>query len=578
MTTVPAETDAYADRPWLRFYPKGVPRDLHVPDVPVTALLDDAARAFPDRPALSYFGRTLTYRELREQVDRFAGALASLGVARGDRVALVLPNCPQNVIALFATLRLGAVAVQHNPLYTEREFAHQLGDSRAAVAVVYDGAYARVDAVRSRTALRHIVVTSLADYLPQWKQRALRLPIRPIRRKRDELVTTLPPDSRAWDFATLLDAVIDIPSQAKVEPATDLAVLQYTGGTTGLPKGAMLTHRNLVANAYQTRAWDQKIVEGLETTLGVLPLFHVYGLTLCLLTSILSAGRLVLMPKFDVQLVLDAVAREKPTIFPGVPPMYAQVNEQAASKAYDLTSIRTCVSGAMRLPPATVDEFQQRTGGRLVEGYGLTETAPVALCNPLNRNARAGTVGLPVPSTEVKVVDEHNPDVVVAPGVAGELAIRGPQVFAGYWGHAGDTAAMLRDGWLLTGDIVTMSPDGFFTLVDRKRDIIVASGFSIFPSEIEDVVCEHPEVKECVVIGVPDDYRGETVKAYVVPQPGHWLIAEQVQDHCAARLAAYKVPKLVEVRDDLPRSIIGKPLRRVLREEHLAARANQQSG
>ncbi|HEX6935182.1 MAG TPA: AMP-binding protein [Actinomycetes bacterium] len=563
--------DPYADRPWLRFYPEGVPRDVHVPDVPVTALLDDAARAFPDRPALTYFGRTLTYRELHDEVGRFAGVLAGLGVAKGDRVALVLPNCPQNVIAFFATLRLGAVAVQHNPLYTEPELRHQLADSGAIVAVVYDGAYARVTAVRPDTALQQVVVTSLVDYLPSWKQRLLRLPLRRAREKRARLVTPLPPGEDVPDFAELLAASTRGPAQTSLDPVADLAALQYTGGTTGLPKGAMLTHRNLVANAYQTRAWDPGISEGYETTLGVLPLFHVYGLTLGLMTTMLSAGRLVLMPTFDLQMVLEAVSREKPSIFPGVPPMYSQVNDAAAEGDHDLRSVRTCVSGAMRLPPATVDEFQQLTGGRLVEGYGLTETSPVALCNPLNRNARAGTVGLPVPSTDARVVDERDPDVVVPPGTAGELALRGPQVFAGYWGHAGDTAAMLRDGWILTGDVVTMSPDGFFTIIDRKRDVILASGFSIFPSEVEDAVCEHPDIAECVVVGVPDPYRGETVKAYVVPRPGTWLVADQVQDHCAERLAAYKVPKLVEVRDELPRNIIGKPLRRVLREQHMAA-------
>jgi long-chain acyl-CoA synthetase len=572
--TPPVVSDPYAGRPWLRFYPKGVPRDVHVPDVPLTALLDDAANAFPDRPAITYFGRSLTYRELREQVDRFAGVLAGLGVGRADRVALVLPNCPQNVIAFFAALRLGAVAVQHNPLYTERELRHQLADSGATVAVVYDGVYARVHAVQADTALCHVVVTSLADYLPRWKRRLLRLPLKRAREKRARLVTPLPAGAEASDFCALLKASAARPEQVPVRPDRDLAVLQYTGGTTGLPKGAMLTHRNLVANAYQTRAWDPGIAEGRETTLGVLPLFHVYGLTLGLLTTMLAAGRLVLLPTFDLELVLRAVSKHKPTIFPGVPPMYSQINDTPRVADHDLRSIRTCVSGAMRLPPPTVDRFQALTGGRLVEGYGLTETAPVALCNPLNRNARAGTVGLPLPSTDVRVVDERDPDVVLPPDTAGELAIRGPQVFAGYWGHAGESAAMLHRGWILTGDVVTMSPDGFFTIIDRKRDVILASGFSIFPSEVEDVVGEHPDVQDCVVIGVPDPYRGETVKAYVVPRPGMWLTASQVQDHCAQRLAAYKVPKLVEMRDELPRNIIGKPLRRVLREEHAAGTAD----
>lgn len=566
-------TDIYAQRPWVRFYADGVPPDVRVPDVPLTRLLDDAAEVFPRRAAISYFGHSISYRELRHQVDRFASVLTALGVRKGDRVALVLPNCPQTVIAIFATLRIGAIVVQHNPLYTEPELHHQLLDSGASVVIVYDGAYRRVEAARTGTAVRHVITTSLIDYLPRWKRRLLDLPIEKAREKRARLVTPLPDDARTDDFCHLLEKSSGPAKQARVDPSRQLAMLQYTGGTTGLPKGAMLTHRNLVANAYQTRAWDPGIVEGRETTLGVLPLFHVYGLTLGLFVTVLAAGNLVLIPTFDLHLVLEAVSKNKPTIFPGVPPMYSQINEARESANHDLRSIRTCVSGAMRLPPETVDRFQEATGGRLVEGYGLTETSPVALCNPLNRNARAGTVGLPLPGTEARVVDENDPDVVVEPGVAGELAVRGPQVFHGYWGHAGDTAAMLRDGWILTGDVVTMSPDGFFTIIDRKRDIILASGFSIFPSEIEDVLLEHPDVADCVVIGVPDPYRGETVKAYVVPRAGRHIDEQHLEIHCEQRLSAYKVPKLFEVRDDLPRNIIGKPLRRVLREEHAARSA-----
>ncbi|HSR22514.1 MAG TPA: AMP-binding protein, partial [Candidatus Eisenbacteria bacterium] len=445
--------DPYARKPWLRFYPEGVPPDLRVPEVPLTRLLDDAAEVFPRRTALSYFGRKISYRELRDQVDRFASALSGLGVRQGERVALVLPNCPQAVVAIFATLRIGAIVVQHNPLYTEPELRHQLIDSGATAAVVYDGAYARFEAARAGTPVHHVVTTSLVDYLPRLKQRLLALPLEKARAQRARLTTPLPRGARTDDFCELLEATTDHARQARFDPARQVAMLQYTGGTTGLPKGAMLTHRNLVANAYQTRAWDPGIVEGRETTLGALPLFHVYGLTLGLLTTMLAAGQLVLLPTFDLHLALEAVGKSKPTIFPGVPPMYSQIIASPESEDYDLSSIRTCVSGAMRLPPETADSFQEATGGRLVEGYGLTETSPVALCNPLNRNARAGTVGIPLPGTEARVVDERDPRKVVEPGVAGELAVRGPQVFAGYWGHAGETAAMLQDGWILTGDV-----------------------------------------------------------------------------------------------------------------------------
>jgi long-chain acyl-CoA synthetase len=562
-------TSAYDERPWLRWYPQGVPHDVDVPEVPLTHLLDESARRFGRRPAVEFLGRSLTYKRLVGYVDRFAAALADLGVRRGDRVALVLPNSPQAVITFYAVLRLGAVVVQHNPLYTVHELRHQLVDSGCRVVVCYDGVYARIAEAREGTAVRDVVVTSLADFLPRLKRRLLDLPVSSAREKREKLVTPLPDDADVTDF---VQALTDTPGPHRQVPvdADDVALLQYTGGTTGLPKGAMLTHRNLVANAYQTRSWDHRIVDGEESTLAVLPLFHVYGLTLCLTTSLAAGGTLVLLPTFDPDLVLDAVRKHRPTIFPGVPPMYAKLLEHPRLDKYDLKSIRTCVSGAMRLAPEVVDAFEEATGGHLVEGYGLTESSPVALANPLNANARAGTVGLPLPGTEARVVDEHasDPDRVVEPGLAGELAVRGPQVFPGYWGQPSESASMLRDGWLLTGDIAVMSPAGYFTVIDRKRDVINASGFSIFPSEIEDALLEHPSIAECAVVGVPDAYRGETVKAYVVSRPGTVLTLSEVEQYCAERLAAYKTPKLVEFREELPRNMLGKVLRRVLREEH----------
>ncbi|MGH8868809.1 MAG: AMP-binding protein [Actinomycetes bacterium] len=565
-------TVAYDERPWLRWYPAGIPPEIDVPDVPLTRLLDDAAEQFPRRTAIAFFGRTMTYRRLVDHVDRFASALSDVGVRRGDRVALVLPNCPQAVISFYAVLRLGAVVVQHNPLYTVPELHHQLTDSGSKVVVCYDGVYERVAEARLGTAVRDIVVTSLADYLPWTKRRLLSLPLASAREKREKLVTELPLSAEVLDFVQMLADAPGGHRQVRVDPSQDVALLQYTGGTTGLPKGAMLTHRALVANAHQTGTWDYQVVKGKETTLAVLPLFHVYGLTLCLTTTVFVAGSLVLLPLFEPDLVLDAVKKYRPTIFPGVPPMYSKLLEHPRLERYDLKSIRTCVSGAMRLPPEVVDEFQKETGGNLVEGYGLTESSPVALANPLNANARAGTVGLPLPSTEARIVDENadDPHRVMPVGDAGELAIRGPQMFSGYWGQPNESATMLRDGWLLTGDICVMSPGGYFTVIDRKRDVIMASGFSIFPSEIEDALLEHPGIAECAVVGVPDPYRGETVKACIVTGPGQVLTAYEVEQHCAARLTAYKVPKIVEFREDLPKNMIGKVLRRVLREEHKA--------
>jgi long-chain acyl-CoA synthetase len=514
----------------------------------------------------------MTYRALATAVDQFAAALHNLGVRKGDRVALILPNCPQNVIAFFAVLRLGAVVVQHNPLYTSPELHHQLVDSGATVAIVYDGAYGRLAPARPGTDLRHVIVTSLADYLPSGKRLALRLPFGSVREKREQLIAELPADADVLQFSELLDFSLRPVHQVPITPATDLALLQYTGGTTGLPKGAMLTHRNLVANAYQTAAWDPEMERGQETILAALPMFHVYGLTLCLTMNMLVGGTLVLLPTFDLGLLFTAIDKWKPTVFPGVPPMYDLIVRSRRTRKHDLRSIRTCVSGAMRLPPETVKNFEQATGGRLVEGYGLTESSPVALANPLNDNARPGTIGVALPGTDLRIADLEDPSRDVPFGVAGELCIRGPQVFAGYWQQPEETASMLRDGWLHTGDIVIMEEDGFVTIMDRKRDVIVASGFSIFPSEIEDVLSEHPAVDECTVVGVSHYYRGETVKAFVVVRAGEEVGEDELHRFCSDRLVAYKVPAEFEFRDELPHNLLGKVLRRVLRAEHETAR------
>jgi long-chain acyl-CoA synthetase len=566
-------TAGYGSRPWLRWYATGVPADLQVPDAPVSSLLDDAARNFPRRAAIAFLGKTLTYRELADAVERFAGALYGLGVRKGDRVALILPNCPQGIIAFFATLRLGAVVVQHNPLYTPSELRHQLADSGARVAIVYDGAYTRLAAAKPGTAVEHVIVTSLAEYLSSGKRLALRLPFGKVREKREALITELPEDADVHQFSKLLRSAPQPAADVEISPDRDLALLQYTGGTTGLPKGAMLTHRNLVANAHQARAWDPDVVVGNEIVLAALPIFHVYGLTMCLTMPVLTAATIVLLPTFDLGLLFSAIDKWRPTVFPGVPPMYDQIVRSRRTGRHDLRSIRTCVSGAMRLPPELVESFAKVTGGRLVEGYGLTESSPVALANPLDHNARPGTIGIPLPSTDARIADPEDPTRDMPIGDAGELCVRGPQVFRGYWRQPRESQAMLHDGWLHTADIAFMDNDGFVTLIDRKRDVIMASGFSVFPSEIEDVILEHPAVESCAVVGVSHYYRGETVKAYVVLKHGQYADELELQRFCAARLAAYKVPATFDFRDSLPQNMLGKVLRRVLRDEYEALRA-----
>jgi long-chain acyl-CoA synthetase len=558
----------YDEMPWLRFYPTGVPPHVHVPDVPLTQLLDDSAARFPRRTALAFFGHCTSYRQVVRQVDRFAGALRRLGVHKGDRVALILPNCPQQIIAFYGTLRRGAVVVMHNPLYTAAELHQQLADSGARVVVVLDRMYETTAEALPGTHVEHVIVTSLVEYLPRMKRLLLRLPLRRARKLRAELSTPLPEEADVIAFREVMAKGRERHQQVPVDPAYDLAALQYTGGTTGRPKGAMLTHRNLVANAYQTVAWDPGIRPGHEVTLAVVPLFHVFGLTMCLTSTLLAGGTVVLVPRFDLSMVLDAVRKWKPTIFPGVPPIYQQLANAPKARKAGVGNIRTCVSGAMKLPRETVDALYESTGARVIQGYGLTETSPVALANPVDGNARHVSVGLPLPGTEARIVGEDDFNLTVPVGQAGELMVRGPQVFAGYWRQQAETAEVLRDGWVRTGDIAMMSPDGFFTLIDRKRDVIIVDGFNVYPSEIEDVLTGHPAIEEAAVVGVPDIRHGELVKAYVVLRTDMRApTIDELVDFCARQLARHKLPYYIDFRTDLPRNILGKVLRRVLRDE-----------
>jgi long-chain acyl-CoA synthetase len=558
----------YDERPWLRFYPRGVPAGVEVPDVPLTHLLDDAAKRFPHRRAVVFLGRSIRYRRLVKTVDRFAGTLRSLGVHKGDRVALILPNCPQQVIAFYGTLRRGGVVVMNNPLYTPPELHHQLTDSGARVVVVLDRMYEALAEALPGTHVEHVLVTSLTEYLPRLKRLALRLPLARVKALRAELTAPVPANADVLLFRETLRSTRRRHRQVPIDPRYDLAALQYTGGTTGRPKGAMLTHRNLVANAHQTVAFDPRIRPGHEVSLAVLPLFHVFGLTMCLTASMLIGGTVVLIPKFDLDLVLAALKRWRPTIFPGVPPIYQQIAESPKAGKSGMGSVRTCVSGAMKLPRETVDALRRTTGARVIQGYGLTETSPVVMANPMDGNARHVSVGIPLPSTDARVVDENDPMRPVPVGMAGELIVRGPQVFEGYWRQPEETAEVLRNGWLRTGDIGLMSPDGFFTLIDRKRDVVIVDGLNVYPSEVEAQLCQHPGVLDAAVVGVPDARHGEAIKAFVIPQPGlPPPRPQELVELCAQGLTRYKVPRYVEFRPELPRNMLGKVLRRVLRDE-----------
>ncbi|MEZ3156905.1 long-chain-fatty-acid--CoA ligase [Microbacterium sp. BWR-S6Y] len=555
----------YASRPWSTSYAEGVPLEIDAPSQTLPEMLAASVARFGKKTALEFFGAATTYRELGEQVARAAEGLRRLGVRADDRVALVLPNSPQHVVGFYAALRLGAIVIEHNPLYTPRELRHQFEDHGARFAIVWDKLADTVAEFPSDLALEHIVSVDITAALPLAQRLALRLPVAKARAARAQL-TARPASRRPIAWKTLLTH--GSLSRKHAGPVLDdIALLQYTSGTTGSPKGAVLTHANLRANAMQGRAWVPGLRDGEETFYGVLPLFHAYGLTLCLTFAMSIGAKLVLFPKYDLDLVVAASKKSPPTFLPAVPPIYDQLARAAARGAIDLKSVRFAISGAMSLPVATVDRWEAATGGLLVEGYGMTESSPVALGNPIGPSRRPGTVGVPFPSTEIRVVDPEDPRVDLPLGEPGELLLRGPQVFQGYWNRPSDTAAtLLAGGWLRTGDIASVSPDGFVTIVDRLKEIIITGGFNVSPSEVEDVLTSHPDIAGAAVVALPKSSGGEDVAAAIVLREGVQVEPEAIRDFCKQRLAAYKVPRRVVVVDDLPRSLIGKVQRREVRE------------
>ncbi|MFC5531504.1 long-chain-fatty-acid--CoA ligase [Cohnella yongneupensis] len=550
------------DKPWLRYYPLDVPLTLAYPAMNVAQLLVDAAADYPRHEALDFLGRTMNYSELLGQCRKMANGLKAIGLAKGDRVAIMLPNCPQAVVAYYGALMAGATVVQTNPLYTERELHHQLADSGASVLVVLDLLMPRVEEARKDTKLERIIVTSLSDALPFPK--SWLYPIK--RRKEHPKLKVKYGKAGVLRWSSWLRRNASTAICEEVDAGKDLAMLQYTGGTTGTPKGVMLTHANLIANTVQTATWCVGLEQGSERYLAALPLFHVFGLTALLNQSVYRAGTMLLVPRFNLKMVLDTIRRRKPTVFPGAPTMYIAIMNDPDLDVNDLASIKLCVSGAAPLPREVQDRFEQLSGGKLIEGYGLTEASPVIHVNPVRGMRKSGTIGVPLPDTDVRIVGPDSLEPLPV-GQLGEVAAKGPQVMAGYWGKPEDTAKVLKEGWLRTGDLGTMDDDGFFTIMDRMKDVIIAGGFNVYPREVEEILFEHPAVKEAAVLGVPDEYRGETVKAYIVLKEGWQASSMQLDRWCRDRLAAFKVPREYEFRTDLPQSIVGKVLRRKLKEE-----------
>ncbi len=537
-------------RPWLKFYEPGVPHHIQYPDIPLYRILDDAVRDFAKNEAVIFQGRGITYRELGEEVSYLASGLAQRGLKKGQRMAIMLPNCPQYIVAYYAILKIGGIVVNVSPMYVARELEFQLKDAGVEIILALRDFWPRLEAVREKVPMKTIILTDFNEAAGGARQKSGTAATRGVYEYTDlrEMGRRLPPPS--------------------VQVNTDeVAILQYTGGTTGISKGAMLTHRNLVSNVLQCVSWNQDAVKGQERMLAVLPFFHVYGMTVAMNEAIYLAATIILLPRFNVDEALEAINLYQPTRFPGVPTMYLAIVNHPKLKKYNISSIRVCSSGSAPMPVEAQKRFEELTGAKISEGYGLTEASPVTHANPFMGKRKIGSIGLPRPDVDSKIVDLETGEKDLPPGEEGELCIRGPQVMRGYWNRPEETRKTLRNGWLYTGDIARMDEEGYFYIVDRKKDMIICSGYNVYPREIEEVLYQHPKIQEACIVGVPDPYRGETVKAFVVPKEKERLSPEEIIAFCQKNMAKYKVPTQIEFRKELPKSHVGKVLRKILREE-----------
>ncbi|KGQ21397.2 long-chain-fatty-acid--CoA ligase [Thermus filiformis] len=539
-------------KPWHAHYDQGVPLEAPSPWL-LTDLLRESVRRYPKRVALEFLGRRLTYEALWREVEAFAQGLQARGVQKGTRVAIMLPNSPQFVIAFYGTLLAGGVAVNTNPMYTPRELRHQLLDSGAEVLVILDQLLPRYLEVQKEVPVRLVVRTGLQDYLPFPKN--LLYPLR-LRRQGQ-----WPPPAFGVAWREFLGRGSPSPVPLDLD---DLALIQYTGGTTGVSKGAMLTHRALSANALQVRSWTPDFEEGKEVVLGAIPFFHVYGMTVGMNLALSGGASLILLPRPEIKAIVEAIEKHGVTLFPGVPTLYVAFNRFPGIEKRNLRTLKACISGSAPLPLEVAETFERLTGAKLVEGYGLTEASPVTHCSPLYGTRKKGSVGLPLPGVDAKVVDEEGQEVPL--GEVGELIVKGPNIMKGYWNRPEETQRALKDGWLYTGDMARMDQDGYFYIVDRKKDMIIAGGYNIYPREVEEVLYQHPAVQEAAVVGVPDPYRGETVAAFIVLKDEYKdkVTREDIEKFCRENLAAYKVPRIIEFRESLPKSAVGKVLKREL--------------
>lgn len=553
------------EKPWLAHYPPEVPHTLTYPSMAVQEYLTQSYKKYPQKTAVHFMGKELSYEELYQSSMKFANYLQKLGIQKGDRVSIMLPNCPQAVISFYGILYAGGIVVMTNPLYTEREIVYQMKDSGAKAIISLDILFPRISKALKETELENVIITGIKDYLAFPKN--LVYPF--IQKKQYGMTVKVEHRGMNHLFTEIMKTAQPTVRETSFDFEEDLALLQYTGGTTGSPKGVMLTHKNLISNATMCDSWLYKCKKGEETIMGIIPLFHVYGLTTVLILSVMLGNKMVLLPKFDPETALKTINKQKPTLFPGAPTLYIGLMSHPDIAKYDLSSIEACMSGSAPLPIEIQEKFEELTGGKLVEGYGLTETSPVTHSNLVWGERIKGSVGIPYPDTDSKIF-QTGTTTPIPNGEIGEIAIKGPQVMKGYWNKPEETAATIVDGWLLTGDLGYMDDSGHFFIVDRKKDMIIAGGFNIYPREIEEVLYEHEAIQECVVAGIPDPYRGETVKAYIVLKEGYTVTEEELDVHCREQLASFKVPRIYEFRKELPKTAIGKILRRSLVDEEVA--------
>ena len=554
------------DHSWLKSYPEGVDWNMPIPAKPLFTLLDDAVARFPQRPCIDFLGRIYTYGEIDVLVDRAAAGFQGLGVEKGTKVGLFLPNCPQFVICYYAILKAGGTVVNYSPLYSEPELLQQIEDSQTDIMVTLNltALYPKAQAVLEQSRLKLLVVGTMSEVLPFPKNWLFPLV------KRHDIVRA-PNDASHVPFEELLNNEGGH-EPATIDPESDVAVLQYTGGTTGVPKGAMLTHANIFINTMQCGVWFPALEPGAERIMGVLPFFHVFAMTAVMNMSIHLGAVIIMHPRFELDAVLKDVNKKRPTVFDGVPTMFGAINNHPKLQDFDLKSIKACISGGAPLPVEVKQRFEELSGCKLVEGYGLTECSPVATCNPFSDDAKAGSIGLPMPGTVIEIVDRDDPGKVLPQGETGEICVSGPQVMAGYWRNEAATRDVIADGRLRTGDVGYTDEDGYTFIIDRIKDLILVSGFNVYPRHVEDGIYQHPAVEEVTVIGVPDEYQGQSVKAFVKLREGQALGEEELRAFLQDRLGRHEVPKHIEFRDTLPKTMIGKLSKKELVAEEEAKR------